>query len=151
MWNGSKDRLDEIFSFLNVLDCDLKFTMEIGKDHFCFHDLNISVSGNKLMKTVYSKPTDSHLYLHSTSCHKSSSISGIQKAVALRLRRATTEEYQNKAKEFSSYLVARGHNPKTVESTFDKIEKSITFFCEKEKELLHHNIFVFYMPTNIFG
>ena len=125
--------------------------MEIGKDHFCFHDLKISVSGNKLMKTAYSKHTDSNLYLHSTSFHKSSSISGIQKAVALRLRRATTEEYQNKAKEFSSYLVARGHNPKTVESTFDKIEKSITFCCEKEKESLHHNIFVVYMPTNIFG
>ena len=125
--------------------------MEIGKGHFCFHDLKISVSGNKLMKTAYSKHTDSNLYLHSTSFHKSSSISGIQKAVALRLRRATTEEYQNKAKEYSSYLVARGHNPKTVESTFDKIEKSITFCCEKEKESLHHNIFVVYMPTNIFG
>ena len=125
LWNGSKDRLDEFFSFLNVLDCDLKFTMEIGNDHLCFLDLKISVSSNKLMTTVYSKPTDSHLYLHSTSCHKSSSINGIPKGGALRLRRicSTTQEYQNKAKEYSSYLVARGHNPKTVKSTFDKIEK----------------------------
>ena len=27
----------------------------------------------------------------------------------------------SKAKEYSSYLVARGHNPKTAKSTFDKI------------------------------
>ena len=74
LWNGSKDRLDEFFSFLNVLDCDLKFIMEIGNDHLCFLDLKISISSNKLMTTVYSKPTDSHLYLHSTSCHKPSSI-----------------------------------------------------------------------------
>ena len=96
--------------------------MEIGKDHLCFLDLKISVSSNKLMTTVYSKPTDSHLYLHSTSCHKSSSINGIPKGIALRLRRicSTTQEYQSKAKEYSSYLVARDHNPKTVKSTFDK-------------------------------
>ena len=135
LWNGSKDRLDYFFSFLNVLDCDLKFTMEIGKDHLCFLDLKISVSSNKLMTTVYSKPTDSHLYLHSTSCHKPSSINGIPKGVALRLRRicSTTQEYQNKAEEYSSYLVARGHNPKTVKSTFDKIGKISRSIARKKK------------------
>ena len=125
LWNGSKDRLDYFFSFLNVLDCDLKFTMEIGKDHLRFLDLKISVSSNKLMTTVYSKPTHSHLYLHSKSCHKSSSINGFSKGVALRLRRicSTTQEYQSKAKEYSSYFVVRRQNPKTVKSTFDKTEK----------------------------
>ena len=80
------------------------------------------------MTTVYSKPTDSHSYLHSTSCHKSSSINGIQKGVALRLRRicSMTEEYQNKAKQYSSYLAARGHDLKTVKSTFNKIKKVLS-------------------------
>ena len=109
--------------------------MKIGKDHLCFLNLKISVSSNKLMTTVYSKPTDSHLYLHSTSCHKPSSINGIPKGVALRLRRicSTTQEYQNKAEEYSSYLVARGHNPKTVKSTFDKIEKVSRSITRKKK------------------
>ena len=94
----------------------------------CFLDLKISVSCNKLMTTVYSKPTDSHLYLHSTSCHKSSSINSIQKGVALRLRRicSMTEEYQNKAKQYSSYLAARGHDLKTVKSRFNKIKKVLS-------------------------
>ena len=135
LWNGSKDRLDECFSFLNVIDCDLKFTVEVGKDHLCFLDLKISVSSNKLTIPVYSKSTDSHLYLHSTSCHKSSSINGIPKGVALRLRRicSTTWEYQSKAKKYSSYLVARGHNSKTVKSTFDKIEKVSCSIARKKK------------------
>ena len=109
--------------------------MEIGKDHLCFLDLKISVSSNKLMTTVYSKPTDSHLYLHSTSCHKSSSINGIPKGVAPCLRRicSTTQEYQNKAKEYSYYLVARGHNPKTVKSKFDKIEKISRSIAREKK------------------
>ena len=118
LWNGSKHRLDECFSFLNVLDCDLKLTMEIGKDHLCFLDLKTSASSKKLMTTVYSKTTDSHLYLQSTLCHKSSSINGTPKGVALRLRRicSTTQELQNKAKEYLSSLVARGHNLKIVKS-----------------------------------
>ena len=145
LWNGSKDRLDEFFSFLNVLDCDLKFTMEIGNDHLCFLDLKISVSSNKLMTTVYSKPTDSHLYLHSTSCHKSSSINGIPKGVALCLRRicSTTQEYKNKAKEYSSHLVARGHNTQTVKSTFDKIDQVSRSVARKKKNrsIYLYNIF----------
>ena len=77
------------------------------------------------MTTVYSKPIDSHLYLHSRSCHKPSSINRIEEGVALRLRRtcSTIKEYQNKAKAYSSYFAGRGHNPKTVKSTFDEIEK----------------------------
>ena len=137
LWNGSKDRLDECFSFLNVLDCDLKLTMEIGKDHLCFLDLKTSAWSKKLMTTVCSKTTDSHLYLQSTLCHKSSSINGTPKGVALRLRRicSTTQELQSKAKEYSASLVARGHNLKTVKS---KKWESVTFCCEKEKESLHH-------------
>ena len=136
------------FSFLNILDCELKFTVEIGQDYLCFLDLKISVSGNRLMTTVCSRPKDSHLYLKSTSCHEPSSINGTQKGVALRLRRicSTTEEYQKKAKEYSSYLVGRGNNPKIVKSTFDETDKTSTFCCEKQKESLHHNYL-----CNIFG
>ena len=52
------------------------------------------------MTTVYSQPTNNHLYPHSTSCHKPSCINSIHKGVALRSRRicSTTKEYQNKAK-----------------------------------------------------
>ena len=87
------------------------------------------------MTTVYSKPTDSHLYLHSISCHKPSFINGIPKGVALRLRKicSTTQEYQNKAEEYSSYLVSRGHNPKTAKSTFDKIGKISRSIARKKK------------------
>ena len=87
------------------------------------------------MATVYIKPTDNYLYLHSTSCYKPFSINGTKRGAALCLRRicSTTEEYQNKAKEYSSYLVARGHNPKTVKSTFDKIENVSHSVAKKKK------------------
>ena len=98
--------------------------MEIGKDTLCFLDLKISIIENQLFTTVCSKPTDSHLYLHANSCHTKGSINGIQKGVALRLRRicATNEEYDNKSAEYASYLVARGHNPVKVNDTFKSVK-----------------------------
>jgi hypothetical protein len=73
-----------------------------------------------LVTSVYSKPTDSHLYLEADSCHQEASIQGIQKGVALRLRRicSSLDEFDNKSKDYKAYLVARGHNPITVCAAF---------------------------------
>ena len=64
--------------------------------------------------TVYSKPTDSHLYLHVKSCHTTSSIRGIQRGVALCLECicSTDNEYSSKSIKYHYYLNCRGHDPK---------------------------------------
>ena len=120
LWTGSVERLHQFFNFINTLDERLKFTMEIGGDTLAFLDLLISIIGNRLFTTVYSKPTDSHLYLQADSCHQKATIKGIQKGVSLRLRRicSTLEEYDAKSKEYSAYLVARGHDPLSVSAAF---------------------------------
>ena len=99
--------------------------MEIGKNELCFLDLKIMLHNNYLSTTVYSKPTDSHLYLHATSCHSSASINGIPKGVALRLRRicSSDNEYNEKSDEYMSYLTDRGYKQKKIEKTFKNIEK----------------------------
>ena len=61
--------------------------MEIAKGSLCFLDLKISIVDYKLATNVYSKPTDSHLYLQSNSCHNPKAIDGIQKGIALKIRR----------------------------------------------------------------
>ena len=65
--------------FLNSLNPDLKFTLEVGVKSNCFLDLKTIIVIGQLKTTVSSKPTDSHLYLHAKSCHKPSCIRGIQK------------------------------------------------------------------------
>ena len=116
IWNGSKERLNSFHQFLNSLDKDLKFTMEIGKGSLSFLDLKISIGDYKLATIVYSKPTDSHLYLQSNSSHNPKTVDGIQKGVALRIRRIYSSEQNclEKLKEHIAYLVARGHSPKKV-------------------------------------
>ena len=60
--------------------------MKIVKGSLCFLDLKISIVDYKLATTVYSKPTDSHLYLQSNSCDNPKAIDGNQKGVDLRIR-----------------------------------------------------------------
>ena len=125
IWDGSRQRLQSFFSFLNSLNKDLQYTMEIGGTQLCFLDVKLSIMNGRLETTVYSKPTNSHLYLHSSSCHSKSSIKGIPKGVALRLRRlcSTDNEFDAKAVEYEEHLKNRGYNKRMVRKPFADIRK----------------------------
>ena len=160
LWSGDITKLNDFFIFINTLDSHLKFTMEIGEKTFkgdefttflndpnsdlvtlrnlaekeiTFLDVHIYKKEGKLETTVYSKPTDSHLFLHGLSCHKKTSIEGIQKGTALRLRRicSTDEEYRTKSKEYQAYLVNRGHDTNTVIRNFQKVD---SLSCEEARQ-----------------
>ena len=108
--------------FLNSIDSNLQFTIEVGGNELWFLDLKLTLKDNKIHTTVYSKPTDSYLYLQADSCHHLPSTLGIQKGVTLRLRRicSTDEEFNNnKSKEYKAYLNGSGHNLKNVEKSFN--------------------------------
>ena len=106
---------------LNSVDSNLQFTLEFGGNKLCFLDLKLTLKDNKIHTTVYNKPSVSHLYLQADSCHHLPSILGIQKGVALRLRRicSTDEEFNNKSKEYKAYLIGRGHKLKNVGKSFN--------------------------------
>ena len=87
LWRGSVERLNAFFQALNTFDPHLQFTMDMGGKSLHFLDLFITVVNNKLETTIYSKPTDSHVYLNARSSHPKSQIRAIAKGVALRLRR----------------------------------------------------------------
>ena len=127
LWDGIDEKRQELYNFINTINPDLKFTLEIGNQSISFLDLRISIVGNKLTTTVYSKPTDSHLYLHADSCHKKSSMKGIQKGVSLRLRHicSSDNDYTAKSKEYTKYLVNDylGHDLKPVQQCFNNVDK----------------------------
>ena len=87
-------------------------------------DLLITIENGKLETTVYSKPTDGHLYLHNDSCHPKATKLAVQKGVALRLRRicSSDDEFTKKSKDYQAYLVTRGHDPKDVVANFEKVK-----------------------------
>ena len=92
---------------LNTLDETLKFIMVVGGNNICLLDLKMSIQSNRLETTVYSKPTDSHLYLEASSCHKKSSKNGIMKGVDLLLCRICSpkEYFKIKSSEYMAYNI----------------------------------------------
>ena len=55
--------------FLNSIDPNLQFTIEVGGNELSFSDLKLTLKDNQIYTTVYSKPTVSHLYLQADSRH----------------------------------------------------------------------------------
>ena len=117
-------------------------------------DLRISIVENKLTTTVYSKPTVFHLYPHADSCHKDSSIKGIQKSVSFRLRRicSSGNDYRAKYKEYTKYLTNSRHGLNSVHQSFSKIGKSSRQEAwKKVKPRNTKNLIVFSTSFNLHG
>ena len=127
LWNGSLEMLKRFVYFVNILDPSLRFTVKIGRNILKFMDLYITLKDGYLYTTVYSKPTDGHLYLDYNSCHPRSTKTAVQTGVALRLRRiCSSEEQTNSAfKNYQAYLVSRNHPPNEVVENFEKV-KTVT-------------------------
>ena len=123
LWRGTVERLNMFFITLNSFDKYLLFTMDMGGKSLHFLDLLITIKGNSLVTTVYSKPTDAHLYLDAESCHPRSQILGIAKGVALRIRRICSEEenFRNKSEEYANYLITCGHDEQHVRNKFAEV------------------------------
>ena len=73
VWPHGIDKLHEFFDFLNSLHETIKFTMEFSPDNINFLDTTVKVNTNRtLYTTLYTKPTDTHLYLLYESAHPDS-------------------------------------------------------------------------------
>lgn len=125
MWSRRLSEIELILTKINSFQPSLQFTAIIGKHKLRILDLEILLIKNRLMHTIYRKPTNSQMYLDYASCHPLGCKNGIAKGVALRLRRicSTTEDYIKQSKLFMASLVSRGHNPSIVHSEFDKVLK----------------------------
>ena len=84
LWIGSKEMLYRFVYFVNILDPSLRFTVDYGGKSLKILDLLIKLEEGKLTTTVYSKPTDGHLYLNNASCHPKNTKRAVQHGTALR-------------------------------------------------------------------
>ena len=128
---------------LNTLDETLKFLMEIGGNSICFLDLKISAQNNRLERNVYSKSTDSHLYLEASFCHNKSSKNGIIKGVALRLRIICST-----MKDFKIKSGARGLSAKLMKSEFGKVSSIPSYEACRKVEKYFENKAIFTSTFN---
>ena len=108
--------------FVNGLFRTIKFELVVSKSKLNVLDLTIHLVDGFLLTEVYSKPSDSHLYLPWSSAHPKSCINAIPYGVALRLKRncSTPDFLKVRNKEYQDYLINQGYDKARVSEDFFK-------------------------------
>ena len=84
-------------------------------------DLTLYHIDGFIITDVYSKPTDSHLYLPPSSCHPKHVFKAIPFGVATRLKRNCSDEtfFAERTAEYKGYLLNQGY-PSTISRLVQK-------------------------------
>ena len=117
IWPHSKGDLDNFIAHANQLHPHIKFTSEESQVEINFLDVKVSLAnGQKIVTDLYTKPTDSHMYLHPRSCHPKHFTRNIPYSQALRLRRICSEDesFKRRCDQLANHFAKRGYNPREV-------------------------------------
>ena len=86
-------------------------------------DVKVLNESGMLETDVFIKPTDSHQYLHSSSCHPGACKRSIPFAQAMRLRRICSKSAYVEKRELVRFLMERGYRKAYVEGQIDKVRR----------------------------
>ena len=103
--------------------------METSKQDLVFLDTKVHLREGYLIPEVYSKPTDSHEYLHPKSCHPSQVAKNNPYSVALRVRRNCSDRvpddkmFTENLVKYKAYLLESGYASDGIDKHFIKVAK----------------------------
>ena len=102
--------------YLNEKHSTTKLTAEWSQISINFLDVTVSLTGGKTTTDLYVKATDSHQYLHSSSCHPYHCKKGIPYSQALRLNRicSDTISFDRRCNDLEKWLIERGYSEREV-------------------------------------
>ena len=125
IWTEGLENLKEFFGFLNKVHPSIKFTMEYSQKQINFLDVLISKNGNasSVVTSLFAKSTDSHQYLHATSCHRSIYKTSIPYGPAIRMNWICSNEVdlQQKLSDLESWSTDRGYKSETIRPEIHKV------------------------------
>ena len=122
----------QFIGHMNQYHPTIKFTAEYSRDKVSFLDTWVKISNDgKIYTDLYSKPTDTHNYLHFSSCHPSHCKTGGPYGEFLRLRRncSNMNDFLKHANERKLDYLRRGY-------PLDLIEESINKATNQNRERL---------------
>ena len=91
LWKHEEEKLKKFIKYLNEKYPTIKCTAEWSQTSINFLDVTVSLIGGKITTDLYVKATDSHQYLHSSSCHPYHCKKRIPYNQALRLNRICSD------------------------------------------------------------
>ena len=123
IWTREEDSLLTFIDHINSFHRTIKFTSDFSQQKTHFLDVTVEKKPNGITTNLYTKPTDTHQYLHSSSCHPRHCKTGIAYSQALRLRRICSEDsdFSSHARNLKRHLCARGHGARAVNQAINKV------------------------------
>jgi len=125
IWQHGEESLVEFLANLNDCHNTIKFTSEYSEKSVNFLDVKITRQNDQLITDLFVKPTDTHQYLHASSCHVFHSKKAIPYSQALRLNRICSDNslFDKRCNELESCLLQRGYNDKLVRNQILRARK----------------------------
>ena len=116
IWEHGEEKLNEFIDVLNKKQPTTNFTAEWSKTQINFLDVTVSLENGKIKTDLYVKPTDTHQYLHSSSCHPYHCKKGIPYSQTLRLNRICSDStsFDRRCNDLERWLLERDYKEKEV-------------------------------------
>ena len=142
LWEHGENKLKSIIDKINKAHPTLKFTAEWSKTFLdvtvskTFLDVTESLIDGVIETDLFVKPTDSHQYLQSSSCHPFHCKNGIPYSQALRLNRicSETNSFDKRCNDLERLHLERGYSSKLVQKEILRARKiSRNELLDKEK------------------
>ena len=117
VWTAGTNKFLEFMDFINSLHPNLKFTFDFSLSSVHFLDVTILKDQAGLISTdLYIKPTDTHQFLLSSSCHPGHIKRSIAYSQAFRILRICSDPQTavRRCNDLATYLVQRGYNRRKV-------------------------------------
>ena len=112
IWNDSEDKLKDLRAYNNTVNPAIQFTHAHSFKSVNLLDVLGTLTNDGTISTdLYTKPTDTHQYLHMNSCHPNhvkKAIAFLQATCILRIC-SDPATAQSRCNELIEYLVCRGH------------------------------------------
>jgi hypothetical protein len=123
IWTHGADKLEEFVQYLNNAHTSIKFTSEISEEKVNFLDTTVILDKEGgVYTTLYTKPTDTHNYLHYTSAHPAHCKDGGPYSQILRVKRICTHQadFVENSKMILAHFYRRGYPAELLLKAFKK-------------------------------
>jgi hypothetical protein len=122
LWQQGLAALNSFTEYINSLYPTIKFELVYSESKLSVLDVSLHLVDGFIQTDVYSKPTDSHLYLSPSSAHPKHVFKAIPFGVASRLRRNCSEDnfLAKRLEEYKGYLIDQGYPAELVSREFSR-------------------------------
>ena len=121
LWTHGLDELYLFLDYMNDFHPSIKFTMEFSDERLVFLDTIVKKAAysNTLLVELYTKPTDTHNYLHFNSFHPGHTKRGGPFGQFLRIRRNCTliTDYDKHSEYIKEKYIQRGYPASLIEGS----------------------------------